>query len=50
MVEEPSHVKQLSPNHGCKIGLKGVSHEVFVLFTDVMEIWAASFCIFERLL
>jgi hypothetical protein len=23
MVEEPSHVKQLSLNHVCKIGLKG---------------------------
>jgi hypothetical protein len=37
MVEEPSHVKQLSPNHVCKIGLKGPTVEIFVagIFTPI---------------
>ncbi len=29
MVEEPSHVKQLSLNHVCKIGLKVPKREIF---------------------
>jgi hypothetical protein len=29
MVEEPSHVKQLSLNHVCKIGFKVPKHEIF---------------------
>ena len=30
MVGEPSHVKQLSLNNLCKIGLKGILHNTYI--------------------
>ncbi len=32
MVQDPSHVKQLSPINVCKIGLKGLSYEMDLAF------------------